>query len=198
MVRVSQSKSTKVVGVLALQGAFNRHTRVLGELNVATQEVRTPQDLASVDALVMPGGESTTMSQLLESSELFEPIKKMIHEGMPVFGTCAGMILLANNIIDGRDDQVSFGAIDIDVQRNAYGRQIDSFEAEIEVNGFNTPFHAVFIRAPRIVKAAQSVEVLAEFGVEIVLARQKNVLVASFHPELSPDQRIHELFVREI
>ena len=198
MVRVSQSKSTKVVGVLALQGAFNRHTRVLGELNVATQEVRTPQDLASVDALVLPGGESTTMSQLLESSELFEPIKKMIHEGMPVFGTCAGMILLANEIIDGRDDQVSFGAIDIDVQRNAYGRQIDSFEAEIEVDGFNTPFQAVFIRAPRIVKAAQSVEVLAEFGVEIVLARQKNVLVASFHPELSPDQRIHELFVREI
>lgn len=198
MVRVSQSKSTKVVGVLALQGAFNRHTRVLGELNVATQEVRTPQDLASVDALVLPGGESTTMSQLLESSELFEPIKKMIHEGMPVFGTCAGMILLAKEIIDGRDDQVSFGAIDIDVQRNAYGRQIDSFEAEIEVDGFNTPFHAVFIRAPRIVKAAQSVEVLAEFGVEIVLARQKNVLVASFHPELSPDQRIHELFVREI
>jgi len=198
VVRVSQSKSTKVVGVLALQGAFNRHTRVLGELNVATQEVRTPEDLASVDALVMPGGESTTMSQLLESSELFEPIKKLIHEGMPVFGTCAGMILLAKEIIDGRDDQVSFGAIDIDVQRNAYGRQIDSFEAEIEVDGFNTPFHAVFIRAPRIVKAAQSVEVLAEFGVEIVLARQKNVLVASFHPELSPDQRIHELFVREI
>ena len=198
MVRVSQSKSTKVVGVLALQGAFNRHTRVLGELNVATQEVRTPQDLASVDALVMPGGESTTMSQLLESSELFEPVKKMIHEGMPVFGTCAGMILLAKEIIDGRDDQVSFGALDIDVQRNAYGRQIDSFEAEIEVDGFNTPFQAVFIRAPRIVKAAQSVEVLAEFGVEIVLARQKNVLVASFHPELSPDQRIHELFVREI
>ncbi len=198
MVRVSQSKSTKVVGVLALQGAFNRHTKVLGDLNVATQEVRTPQDLASVDALVMPGGESTTMSQLLESSELFEPIKKMIHEGMPVFGTCAGMILLAKKIIDGRDDQVSFGAIDIDVQRNAYGRQIDSFEAEIEVDGFNTPFNAVFIRAPRIVKAAQSVEVLAEFGVEIVLARQKNVLVASFHPELSPDQRIHELFVREI
>lgn len=198
MVRVSQSKSSKVVGVLALQGAFNRHTKVLGELKVATQEVRTPQDLASVDALVMPGGESTTMSQLLESSELFEPIKKMIHEGMPVFGTCAGMILLAKEIIDGRDDQVSFGAIDIVVQRNAYGRQVDSFEAEIEVDGFKSPFHAVFIRAPRIVKAAQSVEVLAEFGVEIVLARQKNVLVASFHPELSPDQRIHELFVREI
>lgn len=198
MVRVSQTKSTKVVGVLALQGAFNSHVRVLGELKVATQEVRTPQDLASVDALIMPGGESTTMSQLLESFELFEPIKKMIHEGMPVFGTCAGMILLAKKIIDGRDDQVSFDAIDIEVQRNAYGRQVDSFEAEIKVHGFDSAFHAVFIRAPRIVKAAQNVEVLAEFGVDIVLARQKNVLVASFHPELSPDQRIHELFVREI
>ena len=199
MVGVSKTKlTTKVVGVLALQGAFNSHARVLGRLNVATQEVRTPQDLASVDALVMPGGESTTMSQLLESSELFEPIKKMIHEGMPVFGTCAGMILLAKKIVDGRDDQVSFGAIDIQVQRNAYGRQVDSFEAEIEVEGFDAPFHAVFIRAPRIVKIAQDVEVLAEYGADIVLAKQKNVLVASFHPELSPDQRIHEMFIKEI
>ncbi len=197
MVRVSQTKS-KVVGVLALQGAFNSHAKVLESLEIATREIRTPQDLVSVDALVMPGGESTTMSQLLESYELFEPLKKMIHEGMPIFGTCAGMILLAKKIIDGRDDQVFFGAIDIDVQRNAYGRQVDSFEAEIEVDGFNAPFHAVFIRAPRIVNAAQDVEVLAEHGGDIVLARQKNVLVASFHPELSPDPRIHELFVKEI
>jgi 5'-phosphate synthase pdxT subunit len=146
----------------------------------------------------MPGGESTTMSQLLESSELFEPIKKLIGEGLPVFGTCAGMILLASKIIDGRDDQVSFGAIDIEVQRNAYGRQIDSFEADINVESFDSPFHAVFIRAPRIVKADGSVEILAEFGDDIVLAKQKNVLVASFHPELSPDKRIHEMFVKEI
>ena len=198
MVRVSQSKSTKVVGVLALQGAFNSHTKVLDSIGVSTQEVRTPQDLVSVDALVMPGGESTTMSQLLESSELFEPIKKLIREGLPVFGTCAGMILLANKIIDGRDDQLSFGAIDIEVQRNAYGRQIDSFEADINVKSFVSSFHAVFIRAPRIVKADGAVEILAEFGDDIVLAKQKNVLVASFHPELSPDKRIHEMFVKEI
>lgn len=198
MVRVSQIRSTKIVGVLALQGAFNSHERALGELDVKTQEVRTPQDLASIDALVMPGGESTTMSQLLESSELFEPIKKLLSEGMPVFGTCAGMILLANKIIDGRDDQVSFGAIDIEVQRNAYGRQIDSFEAEIEVESFNEPFHAVFIRAPRIVSVGSAVEVLANYGTEIVFAKQKNVLVASFHPELSSDKRIHEMFVKEI
>lgn len=198
MVRVSQIRSTKIVGVLALQGAFNSHERALGELDVTTQEVRTPQDLAYIDALVMPGGESTTMSQLLESSELFEPIKKLLSEGMPVFGTCAGMILLANKIIDGRDDQVSFGAIDIEVQRNAYGRQIDSFEAEIEVESFDEPFHAVFIRAPRIVSVGSAVEVLANYGTEIVFAKQKNVLVASFHPELSSDKRIHEMFVKEI
>ena len=196
--RVSQNSATKVVGVLALQGAFNSHEQVLSELEVAIQEVRTPQDLAVVDALIMPGGESTTMSQLLESSELFEPIKKMIHEGMPVFGTCAGMILLAKTIIDGRDDQVSFNAIDIEVQRNAYGRQIDSFEAEIQVERLDGAFHAVFIRAPRIVKLAQGVEVLAKFGSDIVLAKQKNVLVATFHPELSHDKRIHEMFVKEI
>jgi 5'-phosphate synthase pdxT subunit len=198
VVRVSQSKSTKVVGVLALQGAFNSHTKVLDSIGVSTQEVRTPQDLVSVDALVMPGGESTTMSQLLESYELFEPIKKLIREGLPVFGTCAGMILLANKIIDGRDDQLSFGAIDIEVQRNAYGRQIDSFEADINVKSFVSSFHAVFIRAPRIVKADGAVEILAEFGDDKVLAKQKNVLVASFHPELSPDKRIHEMFVKEI
>ncbi|MFM8689512.1 MAG: pyridoxal 5'-phosphate synthase glutaminase subunit PdxT [Acidimicrobiaceae bacterium] len=198
MVRDSQSKSTKVVGVLALQGAFSSHSKVLDSLGVSTQEVRTPQDLASVDALVMPGGESTTMSQLLESSELFEPVKKLINEGLPVFGTCAGMILLASKIIDGRDDQISFGAIDIEVQRNAYGRQIDSFEADINIEDFDSPFHAVFIRAPRIVKADRAVEILAEFGDDIVLAKQKNVLVASFHPELSSDKRIHEMGVKEI
>lgn len=173
MVRVSQNNSAKVVGVLALQGAFSSHIKVLNSIGVSTQEVRTPQDLASVDALVMPGGESTTMSQLLESSELFEPIKKLIHEGLPVFGTCAGMILLASKIIDGRDDQLPFGAIDIEVQRNAYGRQIDSFEAEINVESFGSPFHAVFIRAPRIVEADGAVEILAKFGDDIVLAKQK-------------------------
>lgn len=198
MVRASQSSSTKTVGVLALQGAFSIHQEVLSQLDVATHEVRTPHDLARVDALVMPGGESTTMSQLLESSELFEPIKKLIQEGMPIFGTCAGMILLSKKIIDGRDDQISFDAIDIEVQRNAYGRQIDSFEAEIQVDNVEGAFHAVFIRAPRIVRAGSEVEVLSKFGDDIILAKQKNVLVASFHPELSNDNRIHELFVKEI
>jgi 5'-phosphate synthase pdxT subunit len=198
VVRVSKSKSTKVVGVLALQGAFSSHIKVFDSIGVSTQEVRMPHDLASVDALVMPGGESTTMSQLLESSELFEPIQKLIHEGLPVFGTCAGMILLASKIIDGRDDQVSFGAIDIEVQRNAYGRQIDSFEADINIEGLESPFHAVFIRAPRIVNADGAVEILAKFGDDIVLAKQKNVMVASFHPELSPDIRIHQMLVKEL
>lgn len=198
MVRVSQGSSKKVVGVLALQGAFESHKKVLNELDVVSLEVRTPQDLDQVDALIMPGGESTTMSQLLESSDLYEPIKKLIHEGMPVFGTCAGMILLAKKIIDGRDDQISFGAIEIEVQRNAYGRQVDSFEADIEVEGLAPAFHAVFIRAPKILQAGKDVEVLASFGSDVILARQKNVLVASFHPELSQDGRIHELFVKEI
>ena len=198
MVRVSQGSSKKVVGVLALQGAFESHKKVLNELDIVSLEVRTPQDLAQVDALIMPGGESTTMSQLLESSDLYEPIKKLIHEGMPVFGTCAGMILLAKKIIDGRDDQISFGAIEIEVQRNAYGRQVDSFEADIEVEGLAPAFHAVFIRAPKILQAGKDVEVLASFGSDVILARQKNVLVASFHPELSQDGRIHELFVKEI
>jgi 5'-phosphate synthase pdxT subunit len=198
VVRVSQGSSKKVVGVLALQGAFESHKKVLNELDVVSLEVRTPQDLDQVDALIMPGGESTTMSQLLESSDLYEPIKKLIHEGMPVFGTCAGMILLAKKIIDGRDDQISFGAIEIEVQRNAYGRQVDSFEADIEVEGLAPAFHAVFIRAPKILQAGKDVEVLASFGSDVILARQKNVLVASFHPELSQDGRIHELFVKEI
>ena len=198
MVRVSQGNSKKVVGVLALQGAYQSHKQVLNDLDVSSLEVRTPKDLAQVDALIMPGGESTTMSQLLESSDLYEPIKKLIYEGMPVFGTCAGMILLAKKIIDGRDDQISFGAIDIEVQRNAYGRQVDSFEADVEVEGLTPAFHAVFIRAPKILKAGKDIEVLASFGSDVILARQKNVLVAAFHPELSQDDRIHEIFVKEI
>lgn len=197
MVHTSVGSSTKVVGVLALQGAFSSHEIVLNSLGVRSHQVRTPQDLSVVDALIMPGGESTAMSQLLDSSELFEPIKKSVHEGMPVFGTCAGMILLAKKIIDGRDDQVSLNAIDIEVQRNAYGRQLDSFEADILIGVADT-FHAVFIRAPRIVKSASTVEVLAKYDDDIVLAKQKNVLVASFHPELSNDVRVHEIFIKEI
>ncbi|MEY3483118.1 MAG: Glutamine amidotransferase subunit PdxT [Actinomycetota bacterium] len=145
------------IGVLALQGAFAAHIVVLKRLGAEVREVRLPVDLAECDALVMPGGESTTMSKLLESSALFDPIAKRIDDGMPVFGTCAGMILLAREVLDGRPDQRSFGAIDIAVQRNAYGRQVDSFETDIAVGGLDDAFHAVFIRAPRITRCGAGV-----------------------------------------
>ena len=198
MVGVSRKNSATKIGVLALQGAFERHQKVFQKLGVDAVQVRTPADLAKVDALVMPGGESTTMSQLLESSELFEPISLRIKNGMPVFGTCAGMILLSKKILDGRDDQLSFDAIDIDVQRNAYGRQIDSFEAEIEIDSLDSSFNAVFIRAPRIVSLGSEVHALAYCGDDVVLAKQDNILVASFHPELANDVRLHELFLEGV
>ena len=185
---------SRVVGVLALQGAFEAHQHVLRDLGVETVQVRTPAQLELVDALVMPGGESTTMSHLLVTSGLFESIDARLKQGMPVLGTCAGMILLAKGVLDGRSDQKSFGAIDIDVKRNAYGRQIDSFEADIEVDGLVEDFHAVFIRAPQIARCGEGVTVLARHGQDIVLARQGSVMVASFHPELTSDTRIHSLF----
>ena len=185
---------SRVVGVLALQGAFEAHQHVLRDLGVETVQVRTPAELEFVDALVMPGGESTTMSHLLVTSGLFESIDARLKQGMPVFGTCAGMILLAKGVLDGRSDQKSFGAIDIDVKRNAYGRQIDSFETDIEVDGLVEDFHAVFIRAPQIARCGEGVTVLARHGQDIVLARQGSVMVASFHPELTSDTRIHSLF----
>ena len=181
------------VGVLALQGAFAAHSDCLTSIGVQSIEVRNPEQLSSVDALLMPGGESSTMSQLLESSGLFDPIAARIADGMPVFGTCAGMILLASEILDGRSDQRSFSAIDISVRRNAFGRQVDSFEAT--VNSSVGDFHGVFIRAPRIERVGEDVEVLGSFNDEPVLVRQGNVLAASFHPELSNDARLHEYFV---
>ena len=185
---------SRVVGVLALKGAFEAHQHVLGQLGFETVQVRTPSDLKLVGALVMPGGESTTMSHLLLTSGLFESIDTRLKQGMPVFGTCAGMILLAKDVLDGRSDQKSFGAIDIDVKRNAYGRQIDSFETDIAVDGFVDDFHAVFIRAPQIARCGEGVTVLARHGQDVVLARQGSVMVSSFHPELASDVRIHSLF----
>ena len=181
------------VGVLALQGAFAAHSDCLTSIGVQSIEVRTPEQLSSVSALLMPGGESSTMSQLLESSGLFDPISARIAAGMPVFGTCAGMILLASEILDGRSDQRSFSAIDISVRRNAFGRQVDSFEGAI--NSSIGDFHGVFIRAPRIERVGDEVEVLGSIHNEPVLVRQGNVLAASFHPELSNDARLHEYFV---
>ena len=186
---------TRVVGVLALQGAFEAHQHVLRDLGVESVQVRTPSDLESVDALVMPGGESTTMSHLLQTSGLFNSIDARLKQGMPVFGTCAGMILLAKGVLDGRSDQRSFGAIDIDVKRNAYGRQIDSFETDISIDGMVEDFHAVFIRAPQIARLGDDVTVLARHNQDVVLARQGSVMVASFHPELTSDSRIHSMFI---
>jgi 5'-phosphate synthase pdxT subunit len=184
------------IGVLALQGAFASHQQRLAELGASTRQVRTPGDLAGVDALVMPGGESTTMSKLLVSSGLFDLIAARLVEGMPVFGTCAGMILLADEVLDGRPDQRSFGAIDISVRRNGYGRQVDSFEADLVVPSIaGGPFHGVFIRAPKVERVGPAVEVLAEHDGVPVLARSGRVSVASFHPELASDARLHDQFL---
>jgi pyridoxal 5'-phosphate synthase pdxT subunit len=188
----------RLVGVLSLQGAFAAHQRALEAVGASTRQVRQPAHLEGIDALVMPGGESTTMSRLLVTSGLFDNVKGLVGDGLPVFGTCAGMILLASEVLDGRDDQLSFGAMDVSVQRNGYGRQIDSFEADLDVVGFDHPFHAVFIRAPKVVSVGANVEVLAEYDGVPVVARQGHVMVASFHPELTADPRLHARFLQEV
>ena len=188
----------RLVGVLALQGAFAAHQRALESAGATTRQVRQPGDLGGIDALVMPGGESTTMSRLLTTSGLFDDIKALLSDGLPVLGTCAGMILLATEVLDGRPDQLSFGAIDITVQRNGYGRQIDSFETDLDVIGFAAPFHAVFVRAPKVVAIGTNVEVIAEYDGVPVVVRQGHVMVASFHPELTGDARLHAKFLQEV
>jgi pyridoxal 5'-phosphate synthase pdxT subunit len=185
------------VGVLALQGAFAAHARTLAALGAEVVEVRTPHQLAAVGSLVVPGGESTTIQQLLLSSGLWEPLGERLDDGLPVLGTCAGMILLAADVLDGRPDQRSFGAVDVAVRRNGYGRQVDSFEADIPVAGLTDPFHAVFIRAPLVEQVGHGVEVLACHDGHPVLCRQGHITVASFHPELSGDGRIHARFLEE-
>ncbi|MFP5328250.1 MAG: pyridoxal 5'-phosphate synthase glutaminase subunit PdxT [Acidimicrobiia bacterium] len=186
------------VGVLALQGAVREHAAALSELGAHVVEVRTPEHLSGVDALVLPGGESTTMSLLLQSSGLFDPIAERLRDGMPAFGTCAGLILLAGDVLDGRPDQRSFGVLDVSVRRNAFGRQVDSFETDLHVDGLDDAFHAVFIRAPAVERTGESVHVLAEVDGAAVLCRQGPVLAAAFHPELSGDLRLHELFLGEV
>ncbi len=183
------------IGILALQGAFRAHELSVRRLGADTLQVRTPDDLDRVDALVMPGGESTTMSHLLTTSQLFDPIAKRLADDMPTFGTCAGMILLSTHVHDAREDQRSFACLDVDVRRNAYGRQVDSFEADLDVVGFDSPFHAVFIRAPRVERVGSGVDVLAEHDGVAVLVRQGAIMAASFHPELTEDSRIHERFL---
>jgi len=191
--------TTAVIGVLALQGAFARHGLMLDSIGSPHVEVRTPAQLADVDALIIPGGESTTMSMMLERAELFGPLAERLSAGLAVFGTCAGAILLATTILDGRDDQVCCGALDIDIQRNGYGRQVDSFEADIEVAVFGPPpLPAVFIRAPRILRVGGAVEVMAEFEGDPVLCRQGAVMASTFHPELGRDVRAHVAFVASL
>ena len=187
------------VGVLALQGATGLHRAVLEALGAAAVDVRTPQDLAGVDAVILPGGESTTMSFLLDSSGLREPLRQRLADGLPALGTCAGMILLAAEVLDGRPDQTSFGAIDVTVRRNAFGRQNDSFEADLDVAGLaGGRLHAVFIRAPAVERVGTGVEVLASVGDRPVLCRQGPVTVCSFHPELGDDLRLHQRFLEEM
>lgn len=184
-----------LVGVLALQGAFAAHERALSGLGVVTRQVRTPADLIGIDGLVLPGGESTTMSRLLDTAGLRAPLSDMLAEGLPALGTCAGMILLAVYVLDGQPEQRSLDRVDIAVRRNGYGRQVDSFETDIDVVGLEAPFHAVFIRAPRVERHGAGVDVLASCDGVPVLLRQGSVLVASFHPELTDDLRVHGLFV---
>ncbi len=186
------------IGVLALQGAFARHVDAIRACGVDAVEVRTAPQLDAVDALVIPGGESTTMSKLLVSQGLHGPLAKRLEAGMPVFGTCAGMILLADQILDGRPDQVPFGRIDLAVRRNGYGRQIASFETDLDVVGLDESFRAIFIRAPKVEQVGDGVEVLAQVDGVPVLCRSGSVLVASFHPELTDDTRLHRLFIETV
>ena len=187
------------VGVLALQGDVGEHIAVLAELGAHPVAVRQPEDLAGIDAIVLPGGESTTMALLLESAELRPPLAARLRAGMPAFGTCAGMILLAAEVLDGRPGQISFGVIDISVRRNGFGRQVDSFELDLAILELGPePVRGVFIRAPLVERAGEGVEVLAQVDGHPVACRQGPVLVTSFHPELSGDLRLHDLFLKGV
>ncbi|HWE88695.1 MAG TPA: pyridoxal 5'-phosphate synthase glutaminase subunit PdxT [Pseudonocardiaceae bacterium] len=201
-----------VVGVLALQGDVREHLAALDAAGARALLVRRPEELARVDGLVLPGGESTTMSRLLNTFELLEPLRARLAEGMPAYGSCAGMILLAKEVIGGRPDQHQLGALDVVVRRNAFGRQVDSFEEDLDFVGVaGGPVHAVFIRAPWAEAVADHVEVLARLSDtvphtssvgaaagKVVAVRQGRVLATAFHPELTGDGRVHDLFVRII
>ncbi len=186
------------VGVLALQGAFKLHVQALERLGVEAIEVRTLENFEASQALIIPGGESTTMSFLLESSGIFEALQERSNNGMPILGTCAGMILLSSKITDGRNDQKPLKLIDIEVRRNGYGRQIDSFESDLMVEGFENFFKGVFIRAPLVESVGENVDVLAELNGQPIMCRQESTIVTSFHPELADDDRIHAEFLEMV
>lgn len=189
------SGSDLTVGVLALQGAFDVHRQRLEQLGATAPLVRTPADLVGLDAIVLPGGESTTMSHLLTTSGLFDDLKGRLLDGLAVFGTCAGMILCATDVLDARPDQRGFDLIDVTVRRNGYGRQLDSFEADLSVVGLADDFHAMFIRAPLVERVGPDVEVLARHDGVPVLVRSGRCTVSAFHPELTDDTRLHQLFI---
>ena len=185
-----------LIGVLALQGAFREHVRTLEACGARVRLVRLPADLEGLDGLVIPGGESTTMEMLMERMGLLEPVRMAVRAGLPTLGTCAGMIVLADRITDGRPDQHGLRALDIAVRRNAFGRQVDSFEADLDVAGLEGgPFHGVFIRAPVVEDAGRS-EVLASHEGQPVAVRQGRVMALAFHPELTGDLRLHREFLR--
>ncbi|MGW7088031.1 pyridoxal 5'-phosphate synthase glutaminase subunit PdxT [Streptomyces sp. NPDC054871] len=187
---------TPVVGVLALQGDVREHLIALASADAVARPVRRPEELADVDGLVIPGGESTTISKLAALFGLLEPLRARVRAGMPVYGTCAGMIMLADKILDPRSEQETFGGIDMIVRRNAFGRQNESFEAAVDIAGIDgDPVEGVFIRAPWVESVGARVEVLAEHEGHIVAVRQGNAIATSFHPELTGDHRVHELFV---
>jgi len=188
------------IGVFALQGDVREHRAMLEHAGARAVAVRRPAELAGLDGIVLPGGESTTMYKLARTFELFEPLRDAIRTGLPAYGTCAGMIMLADHLENGAPGQETIGGLDIVVRRNAFGRQVDSFEADLDVTGLDRPFHALFIRAPWVEKVGQDVEVVARVASgaavgRIVAVRQANLLATSFHPEITGDHRMHALFV---
>ncbi len=183
----------KTVGVLALQGAFREHRQSLIKCGVDVIEVRKAEDMDKCSALIIPGGESTTIGKLLVEWNLMDIIKKRVQEGMPLFGTCAGLILMAKDIKDS--DQLRLAVLDVEVVRNAYGRQVDSFEMELTIEGLDEPFSSVFIRAPYVTRVGADVEVLSKHNGKIVMVKQGKLLGCSYHPELTDDLRIHQYFV---
>ena len=199
----SSAVPAPLIGVLAVQGDVREHVRVLEGLGARVRAVRRPSELDGIRGLVIPGGESTTMDKLVRALELFEPLRALIADGLPVYGSCAGMIMLADRIADRRADQQTLGGLDITVRRNAFGRQVDSFEEDIDVLGLGAPVHAVFIRAPWVEEIGADVEVLARVAGgpaagRIVAVRQGHLLATSFHPEVTGDTRVHELFVEMV
>jgi 5'-phosphate synthase pdxT subunit len=186
------------IGVLALQGAFREHILSVEALDASAVAVRLPDQLDDCDGLIIPGGESTAISKLMASYEFYEPIQRRHGDGMAIWGTCAGAILIARTIVDGIADQRGLELMDISVRRNAYGRQVDSFEADLDFAHVGEPYRGVFIRAPWIDRVGDGVEVLAEHERHIVAARQSRLMATTFHPELTGDPRIHRYFVEHV